>query len=356
MELQKEDEGYYSISFPQADEKLIVRYLLGDMKEEERTRVEERFFEDDEFYAQMTALQEELIDDYVHGDLAARERDLFEKHFLSSPKRRERVEFAATLARALPEPQLEEKSLPFEEEQAAPVKESFWWQSALLFLRPQRHAFALAGSVAMLLFLSGVIWLAIENRRLGAQLERARNQQTELSKRSETKQTEFEQKEREREQEIANLRSQSDDLNKRLQEERGRVEELERQAASESRSSNSFVAFALLPGLRGSGNEPGDEPERLVIPPETSSVRLQLELHKEEDYRSYRAELRTAGGNQVWSQGLLEAARTGEAQVVLLTIPARALSLGEYEVTLAGVDGKGNREVVGYYYFIALKR
>lgn len=335
----------------QADEKIMIRYLLGDMKEDEQVRVEEQFFGDDEFYAQITAIQEELIDDYLHGDLAARERELFERHFLSSPKRRERVEFATALAQALPEPQIQDKDFEVHKESLS------WWQSALAFLRPQTTAFALAVSVAILAILSGVMWLVIENRRLGAQLELVRNEQAEISNQTNADKEESERRAKEQQEEKANLVSQVDNLKAELNKEKNKIEELERKASDESRSSNSVVSFALFPGLViRSGNEPADEPEKLVIPPRTHSVKLQLELDKQEPYQSYRAELRTAGGNLVWSQSLLPPHQSGGGQAVVVTLPARTLSQGEYEVTLAGINPQGEREVIGYYYFIALKR
>ena len=327
------------------DEKLMARYLLGDMKEEERVVIEERFFGDDEFYAQMTAIQEELIDDYLQGDLSGREREFFESHFLSSPKRRERVEFAAALARVLPQAETKRETVS-------------WWRSAQAFIRAQNPAFVSAMSAAMLVILFGMIWLMLENRRMGAQLEQSRNERADISKQAQANKTDFERQKKARGQEIASLQSQRDDLNAKLQEERERVEDLKRRAANESRSSsNNFIAFALPAGLVSrNSNDPGNEPHRLVIPPETDSIRLQLEMDKEENYQSYRVELRTAGSNLVWSQALLTARQMGYAKAVLLTIPARVLPLGEYEVTLRGASANGELEVIGYYYFIAIKR
>ncbi|MCA1600741.1 MAG: hypothetical protein LC776_03505 [Acidobacteria bacterium] len=46
------------------DEKQAVRFLLGDLSEESRLKLEERFFKEDRFYEQLLAIQEELADDY----------------------------------------------------------------------------------------------------------------------------------------------------------------------------------------------------------------------------------------------------------------------------------------------------
>jgi hypothetical protein len=81
-------------------EKLMIRYLLGDVPEDEQIRIEERFFTDDEYFEQLLALEDDLIDDYVNGELTDREREQFEEYFLASPTRRQRVEFAKTFMRA----------------------------------------------------------------------------------------------------------------------------------------------------------------------------------------------------------------------------------------------------------------
>jgi hypothetical protein len=51
----------------------------------------------------------------------------------------------------------------------------------------------------------------------------------------------------------------------------------------------------------------------------------------------YRAVVRTAEGNEVWSQDGLEAQRTGlrEEAIVILDLPTRILPEGDYIITLS---------------------
>jgi hypothetical protein len=67
------------------------------------------------------------------------------------------------------------------------------------------------------------------------------------------------------------------------------------------------------------------------------------------------AEIRTARGNLVWSKSGLIGQPTSYGGAVFLTMPAKLISNGEFEVTLKGA-ANGKVEAVGYYYFIALKR
>src|ERR1051325_10693415 len=79
------------------DDKLASRFLLGDLPEEQKAQLEERFFTDDDYFEYMLAVEDELIDDYAQGALTGRERERFETYFLNSPERRSRLEFARAL-------------------------------------------------------------------------------------------------------------------------------------------------------------------------------------------------------------------------------------------------------------------
>jgi hypothetical protein len=75
----------------------ITRYLLDDLSEEEREGLEEQYLASDEVWDAVTAAENDLIDAYLRGGLSPRERGQFEAAFLTSPRRRERVEFARSL-------------------------------------------------------------------------------------------------------------------------------------------------------------------------------------------------------------------------------------------------------------------
>ena len=60
---------------------LMKRYLLGDVSDEEQIRLEECYFVDDDVFEQLSALEDELIDDYVRGELAEPQRNQFELSF-----------------------------------------------------------------------------------------------------------------------------------------------------------------------------------------------------------------------------------------------------------------------------------
>lgn len=88
------------------NDKLAIRYLLGEVSQQEQTQIEEQFFADDVFFETLLAVESELIDCYVRGKLSPHDGEQFEKHFLASPERRKRVEIARDLMRSLSELQV----------------------------------------------------------------------------------------------------------------------------------------------------------------------------------------------------------------------------------------------------------
>ena len=92
---------------PQLDGSLIRRYLLGELPESEANSLEERYFADGEALEQVWAGENDLVDDYVAGRLTPEDRGRFERHYLASPRHRQRVAAARDLhaaARTKPRP------------------------------------------------------------------------------------------------------------------------------------------------------------------------------------------------------------------------------------------------------------
>jgi hypothetical protein len=134
--------------------------------------------------------------------------------------------------------------------------------------------------------------------------------------------------------------------NAQLQE---RMRRLQAQSSAPAASDGDFVELALSSGIeRNSG-----DPRRLSIPMNVRMVKLQLELDPSVNHQSYRVELNTSGGAQVWFQGGLTGRQTDWGRFVTLMIPTRALQAGEYELILRGSTHEKKSEVAGYYYFIA---
>ena len=313
------------------DEKQIVEYLLGRLSEEGQAQVEERFIRDYEYLERLRAVEEDLNDSYVRGELAGREREQFEQRIAASPEWQQRVEFARALSALGPAaPQAAAA-------QAAPASRR---KSLLGFLRSQNLAFNFALATLAVTILVAGTWLVLETRRLRAEVRQlqADRQQTE-------------QREQQLRQQTTGERERAGQLAQDLERERAQRERI--QTELEKRSPlRSVIALVLMPGV-GRGEE---DQTSLAIPPGAGLVRLDLYLQGPTPYKGYRAELRTTGGQLIWSAAALAARQTRLGKAVALSLPASAFAAGKYEVALRGITSSEQVEDVGYYYFSVVKK
>ena len=314
---------------------LIVRYLLGDLPEEEQVRLEDRAFSDREYLRDIEEAENDLIDEYVRGALTETERQKFEQRFLVSAERQSKVEFARALARVV----------PVTEEVAQPV--SIHWREALTaFLRGLNPSLQFSMAAAMLLFVFGMAWLFNVTRSLHSQVVQLQAEQQQRQQQEETLR-----------QQTATERARNADLAAQLERERARNQELatqlEHDQAKNDSANTSFLASLFLPpGIaRGNSNR-----LKLVIQSATRTARLRVGLERSDDFKSYRLELRAAQGQQVWTQDHLQPQSSRAGRILQLTIPASALNPGQYELTLKGVTETTQTEDVRYYYFDVLKK
>jgi len=76
---------------------LMRRYLLGAVDEGEREQVEEHFFSDPEYHAELLGAEEDLVGDYLESNLSAEDRNLFRTHYLATPQKLQSVQVTAAL-------------------------------------------------------------------------------------------------------------------------------------------------------------------------------------------------------------------------------------------------------------------
>src|SRR5262245_36490060 len=80
-----------------AKDQRLIRYLVGQLSEAERTDVEDRYFADDALFEYLSAIETELIDAYIRAELSPANRAHFEQRFLGSPRPRARIGLARRL-------------------------------------------------------------------------------------------------------------------------------------------------------------------------------------------------------------------------------------------------------------------
>ena len=317
-----------------------MQYLQGTLSDEERSRLEERYFSDDAEFEEIEIAEEELIDRYVRGELSEVERNQFETTLAASPRLTERVEFARIWKEKLAASLEPSPAALGEEPRTADRQRVSWWSSLFGFSAESRAPrLALAFSVLLILvggiaLLAGWLRLREQSRQLAAQ------------------QAALEQRQRELDKQAADLKSQADQLaNQTPQpsptENATPPKQIEEQSPT---ASTPFVALALSPGgTRSSG--PGHD---LRIPPGTKEVRLILNL-RDQDYSSYRAVIRRVGGPTVFSPGPVTPRRTRSGSVLTLSVPAHRLLPGDYLISLNGRTSTGATEPADDYSFRVIK-
>lgn len=276
------------------DEALIVSYLLGELDEGDRTRLEEQFLREADYRELIRAVEDDLIDDYVRGELSPHQRDLFERQFTTLPHRARKVELARALNKALSDGRGVSAAA------SAPLAFPSRHRSVSRALR-----YPLAAAAVLLLGFG--VWF-VQTSRTGSVVQPPRaDQKTAAPVEPATRPDE-----------------RSAPLSPQL----------------------SIATFVLPSGLVRESTAT----TTFVITQGTQLVRLRVPLEKGDDYPAYRAELRTASGNSVWKSDAVRVEADAAGQSVVLDVRAGLLRPDKYELTLTGV----NKEVVediGYYYF-----
>src|SRR5687767_12381263 len=79
------------------DDSAIKRYLLGELTEEDQQALEERLMTDNGYFERLLLLEDELVDDYARGTLTPGEEEKFDRFFLRTPDRHQKLRFAGAL-------------------------------------------------------------------------------------------------------------------------------------------------------------------------------------------------------------------------------------------------------------------
>jgi hypothetical protein len=79
------------------DQELFLRYLAGELGEEETSRLEQRLLFDDDFFDRMEEAQNDLLDAYAAGELSEAQRQRMESILRSNPAQNRRFRLARAL-------------------------------------------------------------------------------------------------------------------------------------------------------------------------------------------------------------------------------------------------------------------
>ena len=275
----------------------MIAYLLGELSDDERTRLEDDYVGDQDLFDELADAETELIDAYVRGALTSRERDRFEARYLSSPRGRDRVAFARSLARAG-----DRIAAPDRPPQARRPWRPAWlsWPSPAL---------TAAAATAVLAVVASVAWWS-----------------SRPSPATETP---------------------APSAAAPAESPAGAA------APPESRppgatAGDRAIALVLLPGSVRS-------PEGaavLSVPAGADAVRIQVK-HQGDPHPAYRVVISTPEGREVWSRGDLPPSQPGAPSLVV-SLPAGALRPGDFVLTLSARQaGSGFANIAEYSFRVA---
>ena len=306
---------------------LITQYLLGSLSEPQSEALEAECFADKEMFEQVAAAETDLIDDYLRGKLSPGDHEQFVRHFLASPRRRERVQAARILLRNI-------SSIAVADED---MRASLSRRRSFLsvFRKPDLSmGWVLAGAASLLLMLAGA-WLLGETFRLRSQLLQVQAEQSGQIGRQ-----------RELEVQLEAERRQNGELSGELASARDQLAALDAQRDERPPFPTNVLSFFLSPGFaRGSSGAP----QTLAIPAGVQSIKLRITLRRS-DYESYRAVVQTPEGTEIWNQNVKPMKlRSGAA--VVLQIPANRFTRNDYILKIVGTTTAGEVEDAGSYYF-----
>jgi hypothetical protein len=338
------------------NEKLIVSYLLGALPEAELAACERRYLEDATLFAELEEIEDELIDDYVSGALTGNSRERFEKYFLRSAARREKLEFARAItehavawkknrtADALPATIIDDSSsrAVTDSTRADPRVLPFKrWSMPV----PAWQQWTAIAATILIAAVAGALWL--RNRELRKELLAAEAGAARAREKADTEHAEVVAKETKLSETTDKLQ-QAQDLIEKLGQPGGIL----------------HVVFTLGRELVSSGSKGEGEKKikTLVIPANARSVSVNVAFAKS-DFLKFQATVRrvdksaTPEKNLVWTTGpnLRANTRSDQQSLQLKGIPATRLLPGNYELVVSGATPDGHTESVAHYYLKVIR-
>jgi len=264
----------------------IKKYLFDELTPAEREKIEEKLFEDSNYFYDVLNMENDLVDKYALSQLEGDELERFEKSLKASPERREKVATAVALQCCIAE-ERQTESLPEKSFITKTAKVSFWTQVSNFFsFRPPSFQYAVVGLIILLT--AGIFFLLIDRLKVGQELAKLRENHggTESQLREQALQEKIkaaQEREAELKRQIESERGESEVLNKQLEREtseRKRIErELEelRQAQSNQPSPLSPTIASIFLSSRGRGSGSVKE---MIVGTNTKRIIIRLELEE----------------------------------------------------------------------------
>jgi hypothetical protein len=306
-------------------DQLITKYFFGELSDEERRQLEQRYFTDSEFLERMQAIEAELIEGYVGGSLPKEAAAKFKVYMLQSPHQQQKLAFTESVFRVAA------KQTDTIRATAKTKRKS--WSLPLMFSRfvftPTAAAIA-----ALVITFSFAAWVVFDVSRLRRELGELQKEQAAARSRERELQAVIAQLQ-ESKKTSGNVPGEPIDSQKPNSTDEINDREHNPSRLPSGTSEPSVATLVLSPSVFRSGQEP---PKQVQILKNTRALQLQL-LYDGADASNYQAVVETADGDELLLKTNLKAKRSGNKQIVKLEIPSNLLTNRTYVVTLRTSSG-----------------
>jgi hypothetical protein len=313
--------GKYTNPHFKIEDREITQYLLGELSDQQREGLESRLFAG-EYFEQLERIEEDLIELYVRGKLRANEKAHFENHFMTFPRRRDRVEFTQALFQVLDLDGVEGKK------SAGAASRPARSQSPSRFAHAVRRYSTAAVGLALL---GAGAWLGLQN-------ERSQIQQREplIDRNEQSPQPIAASPDRRRSPDLTPAQAITPVV--------GTPVSLPSRIA--------LPAFVFSPTESTRGADDSADPRKLVLSSDVHQVQLVLNFPASNVYRRFLASIQTPEGQFVTA----ERARLIAPGKVSLTLNADLLRTNDYILTLSGFMNAAAGDEIADYPFRFIRK
>lgn len=334
----------------------IEAYLLGALPDEEAERFDELGFTDDDFADALSASEADLIDRYVNNDLRDATLERFEKVYLATPKRREKVEFARQL-KAFAEREIgaPRKDFAAETEESKSGLSKFFASLNIFKNQNSFLQFGFAAATILVLILGGLWFLTtrsnqtqIARQDAPANFEPPVNQprveeNTQIGAVNQTTNSNAENKIPATNVNANSSANRAENANKKTVLEPTPTPKPKETVAP---SKPIVASFLLLPSLRGNNRI-----QSLSVAEKITDVAIQLKLEAD-DYPAYRVNLIDPSSGKILRRGdVIKSKSKGADKQLNVGFPAKLLKSRIYTLQISGVSADGESEIISDYPF-----
>lgn len=328
------------------NKQLITDYLLGSLSDEKAERFDELSFIDEDFSQLLNSVENDLIDAYTHNELDGATLQKFKTYYLSSPLRREKVNFAESLqdyAKRNISQKNSESANPVESESK---KKQGFFSSLNIFANFSLQR-AAAAAVLIFILLSG-FWLI--NRNVNQpENEIAQNRESKnLPNENSPKGIDNSIPSAVNNSEAVNTNGSNVSNNPQLANQKsipGKIPPVKPVRTPEPQSTfppTVIAAFTLAPPLRGT-----NQLQSVSFSNQTTAVKMNLKLDGD-DYKTYQVKLTDDSQKSLWQRGTVKS-RNGALTVIF---PAKHVKSPRiYSLIVSGINSEGEPEIISNYSF-----